>query len=104
MPAEIVVDGVRYVPRQSPGAIAIVVLDHGFVYVGRVTRDAEKGETTICGARNLIRWGTSQHLGELVHGPLDATKLGAQCTVRVLDEHVIHTIEVDEHGWQQHCD
>jgi hypothetical protein len=98
---EIVIDGVRYISADSLGGdIKIVVIERGFVYVGRV--EVGDGELMIHSARSLIRWGSSQHLGELVDGPLAETKLGAKCTVRVRDGQVIHTIEVDQNAWHKH--
>jgi hypothetical protein len=96
----ITVDGVQYVPLQETGPIKIVVIERGFVYVGRVCPN-EKG-CTIHGARSLIRWGSSQHLGELVGGPLKETKLGASCTVLVTESQIIHMIEVDQNAWNKH--
>ena len=101
---EIVVDGVRYAPVEQSGPIKIVVIERGFVYVGRVSNgDGCDGQcVTIHGARSLIRWGSSQHLGELVNGPLENTKLGAACTVRVRESQIIHMIEVSQDAWKQH--
>jgi hypothetical protein len=99
---EIIVDGVRYVPACECGPIKIVVIERGFVYIGHVDENAETGDVTIRGARSLIRWGTSQHLGELVNGPIENTKLGASCTLLVRREKVVHMIEVNNAGWNKH--
>jgi hypothetical protein len=105
MPAkEIVIDGVKYRPADSFGPIKIVVIERGFVYVGRVEVDDTTDNVTISGARSLIRWGSSQHLGELVRGPLEETRLGAPCTVQVRDSQIVHMIEVDKDAWKQHID
>ena len=98
----IVVDGVKYVPACECGPIKIVVIERGFVYVGRVEIDSESDDVTIRGARSLIRWGSSQHLGELVNGPLQNTKLGATCVVLVRQQQIVHMIGVDQDGWKQH--
>jgi hypothetical protein len=107
MSTEIVVNGVKYAPatERNFGPIKIVVIERGFVYVGHVeeVEDEEKGEFLIRSARSLIRWGSSQHLGELVNGPLENTKLGAPCVVRVRESQVIHMIEVNQDAWKQHC-
>jgi hypothetical protein len=102
MSKEILIDGVRYVPAEECGEIKIVVIERGFVYIGRVEEDVDNEEYTIHSARSLIRWGSSQHLGELVNGPLPNTKLGAACTVRVRFQQVIHVIEVNNDAWKQH--
>lgn len=98
---EVTIDGQRYVLACESGPIKIVVLERGFVYVGRVN---EEGDPVIVihGARSIIRWGTSQHLGELVGGPRPETKLGAPCTVQCRISQVIHMIEVDQNGWEKH--
>ena len=101
----IVVDGVRYIPEADCGPIKIVVLERGFIYVGRVEVNGTGPNETVSihGARSLIRWGSSQHLGELVDGPLEGTKLGASCDVRVRQNQIIHTIEVNQDAWTKHC-
>lgn len=98
---KITINGVEYVPAQSQGDIRIVVLDRGFVYVGHYK--LIDGEVHIRNARNLIRWGTKAHLGELVYGPLESTKLGANCDVVAPIDRLIHTIEVSQNGWRDSC-
>jgi len=104
-PEFVIVNGVRYVPEVASGPIKILVIECGFVYVGRVDdRDGcDEMTISIYNARSLIRWGTSQHLGELVNGPLENTKLGASCTVRVRESKIIHVIEVNQDAWNKHC-
>jgi hypothetical protein len=97
---ELLVDGERFVRVSDCGEIKIVVLDRGFVYVGRYHTDGE--QATIYGARSLIRWGTTKHLGELVHGPTGGTKLGESCTVQASRSKVVHTIEVEQDAWNKH--
>lgn len=97
---ENIVDGTRFVPVDECGEIQIVVLERGFIYVGRF---ADSGKAIVIrGARSLIRWGTDQHLGQLFAGPLPKTKLGASCTVRARGSQVIHTMEVDQDAWAHH--
>ena len=95
--SEITVDGRRYIPADESGEIKIIVLERGFVYVGHYAEDGDKA--TITDARSLILWGTSEHLGELVGGPKEKTKLGAVCTVTARLSQIIHTIEVSQDGW-----
>lgn len=99
---EIIVDGKRYIPAEECGKIKIVVMERGFVYVGRV--DDVDDPVTIRNARALIRWGTNNHLGQLVNGPLPNTKLGASCTVRCFLRQIIHAIEVNQDAWNKHID
>ena len=98
---EIIVDGERFVRACDSGVIKIVVLERGFVYVGRVDQESDP-IITIHGARSLIRWGTTNHLGELVYGPKVNTKLGDPCTVQCRINQVIHMIEVSQNDWFKH--
>ena len=50
----------------------IVVVDQGFVYVGKV-RYTGTGFVEITNADNLRQWGTTRGLGELAHGPTAKT-------------------------------
>lgn len=104
---EIIVDGQKYVRAAESGPIKIVVLERGFVFVGRVTNPLGceqccNHDVQIDSARSLIRWGTTQHLGELANGPMANTKLGAPCTVRVKQSQVIYQMEVSQDGWHNH--
>lgn len=65
----------------------IVVLDRGFVYVGNVTEHDE--HIIIENARNIRKWGTSNGLGELRNGPLNATILDDCGTVQAPKKAVI---------------
>lgn len=98
----IMLNGRRYVPLDESGDIKIVVLERDFVYVGRT--EIADGQVTIRGARAVIRWGTTQHLAQLVNGPLLNTKLGAAGTVRAMDAQLIHTLEVNQDAWSKHID
>lgn len=72
----------------------IVVLDRGFVYVGKVSLN---GETlTINNARNIRRWGTTKGLGELVDGPTPNTKLDQVGKVIAPMRAVIHLIQCNK--------
>lgn len=68
----------------------IVVLDRGFVYVGKVADEGENLRITNC--RNIRRWGTTKGLGELVEGPTKDTKLDVVGEVIAPKRAVIHQI------------
>lgn len=94
------VGGTQAVPctgREDHG-IQIVVLDRGFVYIGRVQTD--DGWVYITDAKNIRYWGTSKGLGELVNGPLSETKLDDTGTVKASRRALIHLIAVDEKKWK----
>ena len=78
--------------------VAIVVLDRGFVYVGRVTVDGDW--CVIEQAKNIRVWGTTNGLGELVNGPTKNTKLDNVGNVRAPMRAVISIIDAKEDGWK----
>ena len=94
---EIEVNGERYIKANNFGQVKIVVIDRGYIYVGRC-EEVDAG-LIIHNARCIIRWGTSKHLGELVDGPLENTKLGEPCNVLVRWEQVNHQIGVNQNAW-----
>jgi hypothetical protein len=101
-PETIMIDAIKYVRADAvpdtKGDIKIAVLDRGFVYVGRVTMEADF--LVITNARNIRYWGTSKGLGELVNGPLSTTKLDVVGTVRVPLRALISLIDVVEAKWK----
>ena len=77
---------------------SIVVLDRGFVYIGKVTVDQEW--CVIEGARNLRIWGTSRGLGQLaLEGPQQDTTMDLVGTVRAPLRAVISLIDATESQW-----
>lgn len=76
---------------------AIVVLDRGFVYVGKVTVDGNW--CMIENAQNIRVWGTTKGLGELVNGPTPNTKLDAVGNVRAPMRAVISIIDANGDAW-----
>ena len=69
----------------------IVVLDRGFVYVGKVTINGDS--VLIENARNVRYWGTKSGLGELTGGPTKETKLDDVGVVIAPMRAVIHFIK-----------
>ena len=76
---------------------AIVVLDRGFIYVGKVTVDGDW--CVIENAKNIRVWGTTNGLGELVNGPTKTTKLDAVGNVRAPLRAVISIIDANDEKW-----
>ena len=95
----IIVNGVEYVKKDvgAEDQIQIVVLDRGFVYIGRVK--VEGDFVVIRSAKNIRQWGTAKGLGELVNGPLSATKLDDAGTVRAPLRALISLIDVEQAKW-----
>ena len=100
-PKTITIDDVKYVRADSipkpTGDVKIIVLDRGFVYIGRVRR--EDDFLIIENAKNIRYWGTKNGLGELVTGPTKDTKLDVVGTVRAPMRAVISMIDADEESW-----
>ena len=78
--------------------LAIVVLDRGFVYIGKATIEGDW--CVIENAKNIRVWGTTKGLGELVSGPTSTTKLDQVGTVRAPMRAVISVIDVDSAKWK----
>ena len=77
---------------------AIVVLDRGFVYVGKT--EVDDSWCVITGARNIRQWGTARGLGELaLNGPQPKTVLDMAGTVRAPMRAVISLIDADAAKW-----
>jgi hypothetical protein len=100
----ITINSVEYVRADSidiskkyEGDIKIVVLDRGFVYIGRVEETDDF--LIIRNASNLRIWGTSKGLGELVNGPLSNTKMDKVGTVRAPNRALISLIDVEQKAW-----
>ena len=101
---ELSLNGIVYVPKDSvkktefDGDIKIVVLQRGWVYVGKFERN-----DSICklyNAYNIRSWGTTKGLPELVHGPTSSTKLDKCDGVVEFDWlTVICTINVNKDKW-----
>ena len=79
---------------------AVVVLDRGFIYVGRV--ECADGWCTIKDAHNIRVWGTTKGLGELVlNGPTAKTELDKVGTVRAPMRAVISVIDSEMDKWNR---
>ena len=98
----ITIDGKTYERvDQSDALWRIVVLDRGFVVVGRVSMDGES-MVVIRDASCVRRWGTEKGLGELAEkGPLSETVLDPQGTTRVHILQVVQQIDCDQTKWTQ---
>lgn len=84
-------------PTTSP--LRIVVLQRGWVVVGRVRKSAVD-EIEITEANVVRRWGTTAGLGELASkGQQPNTKLDACPTIRVHPLAVVQQIDCVEAAW-----
>lgn len=101
---ELTIEGVVYVPKNSQkqfdGDIKIVVLQRGWVYIGRFERQGNdcKLHNSYC----IRSWGTTKGLQELVSGATSSTKLDKCEGVVEFDWlTVVHTITVNKESWKQ---
>lgn len=93
-------DEVDQPSSQSNGAIRIVVLQRGWVAVGRYYEQGS--DVVLKNAKIIRRWGTSKGLGQLVAGPLDETTLDPAGTLRQHRLAVVTTFDCKEEAWSQH--
>lgn len=85
-------------PEHANGDMQIVVLQRGWVMVGKFYQTGE--ECRLEDARVIRVWGTSRGLGELVDGPLKDTKLDPCGTARFHALTIVHRIDVNPEKWK----
>lgn len=101
---EVEINGVKYVRKDSvksvehTGDIKIVILQRGWVYIGRFERSGT--DCKLHNASCIRTWGTTKGLQELVNGATSSTKLDKCDGVVEFDWlTVIHTITVNQAKW-----
>ena len=102
---EVEINGVQYVRKDSiaskqefDGEIKIVVLQRGWVYIGRFERNGN--DCKLHNASCIRVWGTTKGLPELVNGVTALTKLDKCEGVVEFDWlTVVHTITVNPYKW-----
>jgi len=98
MPDEVTIDGERYVRATNDSPIKIVVLQRGWVLVGRFSQDGE--ECAVDDASVIRVWGTTKGLGEIAaSGPTANTKLDPAGHVRFHVLTTVLTLDCDEASW-----
>jgi hypothetical protein len=102
---EIEVNGIKYIPKNSvvkneyEGDIKIVVLQRGWVYIGKFERNGN--DCKLHNAYNIRNWGTTKGLPELVNGATPSTKLDKCEGIIEFDWlTVVHTITVNKESWK----
>lgn len=102
------INGVEYVEKsavptqQFEGTAKIVILQRGWVMVGRLERDGS--ECKLHNASVIRSWGSTKGLGEIAGGgPTGATKLD-RCNGLVEFDYltVVASIAVNEEKWKQY--
>ena len=102
---EVELNGVIYIRKDSvkqtqeyTGDIKIVVLQRGWVYVGRFEKNGD--DCKLHNASCIRVWGTTKGLQELVNGATTTTKLDKCEGVVEFDWlTVVHTITVNQQKW-----
>lgn len=105
---ELELNGVKYIRKDSikelkqefTGDIKIVILQRGWIYVGRFERNGN--DCKLHNASCIRLWGTTKGLQELVNGVTSTTKLD-KCEGLVEFDYltVIHTINVNQEVWNK---
>ena len=101
---EVEINGIKYVRKDSiqtkqfEGDIKIVVLQRGWIYIGRFERIGN--DCKLHNAYNIRSWGTTKGLPELVNGATQNTKLDKCDGIVEFDWlTVVHTITVNSTKW-----
>ncbi len=81
------------------GPVKIVVLQRGWVLVGRY-REVSETEHELTGANVIRFWGTTKGLGELVAGPTTTTRLDACGRASFHPQTVVFRLDCEEDGWK----
>jgi len=100
---QITIDGTVYVPQDeapSPAPVRIVILQRGWVMVGRFHQEGP--HCVLTNAHVIRQWGTERGLGQTAReGTTDKTQLDAAGTVRFHELTIIATLDCDESRWPQ---
>lgn len=104
---ELTINGIEYIRKDSiteqkqyDGDIKIVVLQRGWVYIGRFERIGN--DCKLHNAFNIRTWGTTKGLPELVNGATKDTKLDKCEGIVEFDWlTVVCTITVNKSKWTQ---
>jgi hypothetical protein len=88
--------------KNPNGRIEIVILDRGWIVVGKVDITGE--EVTISNCAVVRYWGTTKGLGEIAeNGPTEKTILDRAPTIRTALHAVIWRMDVSQEKWSSLC-
>jgi hypothetical protein len=106
-PETMMIDEVKYIRADSlpenknlSKDIRIVILQRGWVAVGRFSQDSSDCELEQ--ASIIRKWGTEKGLGQLIAGPLSNTVLDPCGTIRFHELAIVATLDCEASKWQQH--
>ena len=100
MKETIIIDGVEYIKKVPPitGDIKIVILQRGWIKVGRFYQDGVNCRLENCAT--IRSWGTTKGLGEIAFGgPTSKTVLDPEPTCRFHELTIIATLDCVEDKW-----
>lgn len=101
MAESVLIDGVRYVREREPSEIKILVLQRGWVVVGRITR--EGSQVVFSGGHVVRRWGTTAGIGQLAkEGPLPDTVLDQYERGSCHELAIVVEFDCEVGRWSQH--
>ena len=83
------------------GGVKIVVLQRGWVAIGRYSQEGQDCKLT--DAAIIRKWGTTKGLPELVSGPTKDTILDkTDKPIRFHELTVVLSLDAEEAGWKKH--
>ena len=101
MAESVIIDGVRYVREREPSEIKILVLQRGWVVVGKITR--EGSQVVFTGGHVVRRWGTTEGIGQLARlGPQDNTVLDRLDIGQCHELAIVAEIDCEVQAWSRH--
>jgi len=104
-PETIKIDEIEYVRKdavqpKTTGSLRIVILQRGWVGIGRFTQIGS--QCTLTNAATIRIWGTTKGLGEIaVGGPTSKTILDECPTIRFHELTTVATIDCVESKWNR---
>lgn len=102
---KVTINGVEYVRKgldqiEHSGDIKIVVLQRGWIMVGRFERNGQ--DCKLHNASVIRRWGTTKGLGEIASGGPTSSTILDKCGGVVGFDYltVVHTLDCNEAKWK----
>lgn len=95
-----IIDGIEYIKKESNSPIKIVILQRGWVMIGRFEKDGS--DCILRNAYNIRKWGATKGLGQLaIEGRQDKSILDRAGTVQFDYLTVVATINCDQEVWAE---
>ena len=97
----VIIDDEKYIKEDKTGTVKIVILQRGWVMVGRFERNGS--DCKLHNSSVIRSWGTTKGLGELSSGPTSATKLDPTNGLVEFDYlTVVATVSCDDKKWEKY--